>query len=101
MMTQKTKDHNLVKLKVALATGGLVTTLIGAGLLGKAANALEANTATTESVVITNSGSVATTNIDALDSSAPADLDLSLEAVPTVAAPTFRSVPVARGRSSG
>ncbi len=112
-MTQKSKsDRNLVKMKMALAAGGLMATMIGAGLLGQEASTLTTNTTTItqQSAVTTNSGTSSTTNIDA---SIPAGLDLNLESIPTVAAPTFRSnnsssnsssmlsMPVARGRSSG
>lgn len=93
-MNQNNKSERyLMKLKVALAAGGLVATMIGAGLLGQAAGTMSADTApaaTAESTVTRN------TEISASD-----ELDLNLEAIPTVAAPTFSGAPLAFGRSSG
>lgn len=81
-------------MKVALAAGGLMTTLIGAGLLGSQA---EATTVTTTANT--------TTTIDESSSSTEItlpELDLNLEAIPTVVAPTFSSSrAIANGRSSG
>lgn len=87
-------DQNLTKLKLALAAGGLITTLIGAGLLGKQADA---------AVAVDGSGSVTTTTVSSSGEASYLlpELDLELEAVPTVAAPTFRGAAVANGRSSG
>ena len=99
-MTNKTKsDRNLTKLKLTLAAGGLMATMIGAGLLGKEAGAITTDNSIdtgTESAITTGSGS--TVNIGA---TVPEDLDLNLEAIPTVAAPVIPSARVAIGRSSG
>lgn len=99
-MTNKTKsDRNLTKLKLTLAAGGLMATMIGAGLLGKEAGAITTDNSVatgTESVVTTGSGS--TVNIDA---TIPEELNLNLEAIPTVAAPVISNARVAIGRSSG
>ncbi|MCB8984444.1 MAG: hypothetical protein H6659_11510 [Ardenticatenaceae bacterium] len=97
MTTKSTKpDRQLRKLKLTLAAGGLITTLMGAGLLGSQAEAAAgAATHTTTAVPATTAVPSST------DTTLPADLDLNLEAVPTVAAPTFRQMAVARGRSSG
>lgn len=80
-------------MKVALAVGGLVTTLIGAGLLGSQ----------TEATAVTTTAN--TTTIDESSSSTEItlpELDLNLEAIPTVVAPTFSSSrAIANGRSSG
>lgn len=103
MTTKPTKtDPNLLKLKVALAAGGLVATLIGAGLLGNQAGAAAAIT-TTSTPVVTNTTTTtsATGTTSALEVVVPESLDLNLEAIPTVAAPTVRQVAVANGRSSG
>ena len=86
-------DRNLMKLKVALAAGGLAVTMIGAGLLGQENGALPVDTtvrAATESSVTGNT-----------EISMPEEFDLDLEAIPTVAAPTFGNAPLAFGRSSG
>ena len=88
-------NRHLIKMKVALAVGGLVTTLIGAGLLGSQAEATTVTTAATTTTTIDESSSSST------EITLP-ELDLSLEAIPTVAAPTFSANQfVARGRSSG
>ncbi len=102
-MTTKTSktDPNLLKLKVALAAGGLVATLIGAGLLGNQAGAAAATTTTSTPVVTNTTTTSATGTTTALEVVVPESLDLNLEAIPTVAAPTFRQVAVANGRSSG
>ncbi|MCA9964831.1 MAG: hypothetical protein KC423_11325 [Anaerolineales bacterium] len=98
-MTKKTKsDQNLTKLKLALATGGMMVTIIGATLLGKEAGTLTANNSVntnTASGMTTGSGSILN-----LDTTIPESLDLKLEAIPTVSAPTVRNVPIAMGRSS-
>ncbi|MFZ0545713.1 MAG: hypothetical protein WAM60_09770 [Candidatus Promineifilaceae bacterium] len=88
-------DPNLRRLKVALATGGVIATLIGAGMLGKEASALAADSSTTTTIT------EPAVNGTSIDSAVPDELDLNLEAIPTVAAPTFRSAPVTFGRSSG
>ena len=94
-MNQRTKsDPNLTKLNVALAAGGLITTLIGAGMPGKEASALAASSPTT---TMTETAFDSTT----IETIVPVELDLNLEAIPTVAAPTFRSAPLSFGRSSG
>lgn len=99
-MTNKTKsDPNLLKLKTALAAGGLLATLIGARLLSDEStdsSSAALNTGTTSAV----STRAEITSIDATMPDA-LDLDLSLEAIPTVVAPTVRSGPVAMSRSSG
>ncbi|MCA9922648.1 MAG: hypothetical protein KC421_09755 [Anaerolineales bacterium] len=96
-MTTKTSksDHNLKKLKAALAAGGLAATIIGAGLLGSQADATAVN-ATADNTALTEPAG--TTNIDA---NVPPQLNLNLEAIPTAAAPTFSGRSVAVGRSSG
>ena len=95
MNTQTPKsDHSLLKLKVALTAGGLVATIIGAGLLGNRTTAY--TNANTDN--LTTSETAVTTSIN---SNMPLELDLNLETIPTVTAPTFRNVAVARGRSSG
>lgn len=96
-MKRKTKtDLNLMKLKVALATGSLVTTMIGVGVLGNAVDKLADNTTTTTTAI---TAPAETTNIDTI---IPEELNLNLEAVPTVAAPTIiRRAPLTFGRSSG
>ncbi|MCA9954349.1 MAG: hypothetical protein H6657_00310 [Ardenticatenaceae bacterium] len=87
-------NRHLIKMKVALAVGGLVTTLIGAGLLGSQAEATTVTTAATTTTTIEESSSITEITLP--------ELDLSLEAIPTVAAPTFSANQfVARGRSSG
>ncbi|MCA9936182.1 MAG: hypothetical protein H6662_09905 [Ardenticatenaceae bacterium] len=95
MNTQKSKSNtHLRKMKMTLAAGGLMATLIGAGLLGKQVETAVTSTATTN---ITST----TTTTSSIDTSMPPELDLNLEAIPTVAAPTFRSMAMANGRSSG
>mgnify|MGYP001170208946 CR=1 FL=1 len=97
MTTKSTKsDRNLLKLKVALAAGGLVTTLIGAGMLGSQAGAAAAEAAPAPSAA-----APAAAGPSRIETSIPASLDLNLEAVPTVAAPAVRQMAVAHGRSSG
>lgn len=97
MTTKHTQtDLNFLKLKMALAAGGFITTLIGAGLLGNQAGAEIAHTTTsvetiTTSVITDNDSETAVTD----------SLNLSLEAIPTVAAPTFGQISVANSRSSG
>lgn len=92
-------NHQLTKLKVALAAGGLMATLAGASLLGRDASTSGSSVSiTTEPAITADPESAGTASIDA---SIPAGIDLNLEAVPTVAAPTFRSAPVTMGRSSG
>ena len=87
-------NRHLIKMKVALAVGGLATTLIGAGLLGSQAEATTVTTAATTTTTIEESSSITEITLP--------ELDLSLEAIPTVAAPTFSANQfVARGRSSG
>lgn len=100
-------NQNLLKMKVALAAGGLMATLIGAGLLGNQAEttAVDTTTATTANTTTTINESTSSTAITLPE----LDLDLNLEAIPTVAAPTsstnstntFSSRPIANGRSSG
>lgn len=97
MNSKPKSDRNLTKLKLALATGGLMATVIGAGLLGQEAMSMaEYSSSNTESTIRT--GSRFTSNFEI---TSPEDLDLNLEAVPTVTAPTMRSPRVAVGRSSG
>ena len=88
-------NRNLLKMKVALAAGGLVTTLIGAGLLGSQAEAATTNSTTNTTNTINTTSSSAEISLP--------ELDLELEAIPTVVAPSFSvsSRPVANGRSSG
>jgi hypothetical protein len=87
-------NRHLLKMKVALAVGGLVTTLIGAGLLGSQAEATTVATTTNTTTIIDESSSSTEMTLP--------ELDLELEAIPTVAAPTFSSSSaVANGRSSG
>jgi hypothetical protein len=86
-------DPYLTKLKLALAAGGLIATMLGAGLLGKEANT--SSVETTSSDVTESSVNISSETI-AVD-----ELDLNLEAIPTVTAPTFRNAPLALGRSSG
>jgi len=88
-------NNNFLKMKVALAAGGLITTLIGAGLLGSQAEATAVDTTANTGATTTINESTSSTSITL------PELDLDLEAVPTVAAPTFSSRPVANGRSSG
>lgn len=99
-MNNKSKtDRSLTKLKLALTTGGLIATVIGAGLLGREAGSLAAYDSTgaaAQPAITTNAPSVNDSQI-----SGPADLDLQLEAIPTVAAPTISTARVAVGRSSG
>ena len=82
-------------MKVALAAGGLITTLIGAGLLGSQAEAATTNSTTNTTNTINTTSSSAEISLP--------ELDLELEAIPTVVAPSFSvsSRPVANGRSSG
>lgn len=99
-MTNNSKsDRNLTKLKLALVAGGLAATIIGADLLGNEAAALTGDTAANagSESAITNSVDSAVT----IDSAIPEDLELDLEAIPTVSAPTIRSARVAMGRASG
>ena len=88
-------NRNLLKMKVALAAGGLITTLIGAGLLGSQAEAATTNSTTNTTNTINTTSSSAEISLP--------ELDLELEAIPTVVAPSFSvsSRPVANGRSSG
>ena len=88
-------NRNLLKMKVALAAGGLITTLIGAGLLGSQAEAATTNSTTNTTNTINTTSSSAEITLP--------ELDLELEAIPTVVAPSFSvsSRPVANGRSSG
>ena len=88
-------NRNLLKMKVALAAGGLITTLIGAGLLGSQAEAATTNSTTNTTNTINTTSSSAEMTLP--------ELDLELEAIPTVVAPSFSvsSRPVANGRSSG
>ncbi|MEZ4519330.1 MAG: hypothetical protein R3C44_21730 [Chloroflexota bacterium] len=99
-MSKATSDRNLTKLKVTLTAGGLMATVIAAGLLGK-----EANAQTTVSSPDTNIEPALTTNSQrssSFDTSIPEGLDLDLEAIPTVVAPTFNnSARAGVGRSSG
>lgn len=98
MRNKSKSDQNLLKLKVALAAGGLMTTLIGAGLLGSSAQTETVNSvANTEAATTTTSTGTAIE----IDSTLPEALDLNLEAIPTVAAPTVSNVRVATSRSSG
>lgn len=93
-MTQQTKTHAyLTKMKVTLAAGGLAATLIGAGLLGNQAREMVVNNVDNTPTIVVPADS---TTVEEL--TIP---NFNLEAVPTVAAPTFRSAPVAFGRSSG
>ena len=124
MNNKSNADRNLLKLKVALATGGLMATLIGAGLLGKEASTLTADSSTNidmEVVTATNikANTTNTNTVDTIDITVPETLNLNLEAIPTVAAPTISSnnnnsssssissngstlsMPAARGHSSG
>jgi hypothetical protein len=105
MNNKSNSNPNLLKLKVTLAAGGLMATLIGAGLLGKEAGKLTAVSSTnvdTEAVITIRSDMPVINNAPV-----PEALDLDLEAIPTVAAPTYNSdssrssMPVARGHSSG
>lgn len=93
-MNQKSvSNHYLLRLKVALAAGGLAVSILGAGLLGRSADTLFVDTPpgiVTESTLTTSP-----------EPAAGGALDLNLEAIPTVAAPTFRGAPLAFGRSSG
>ncbi|MCC6602952.1 MAG: hypothetical protein IT327_07070 [Anaerolineae bacterium] len=87
-------NRHLLKMKVALAVGGLITTLIGAGLLGSQAAATTVTTTANTTTTLDESSSSAEMTLP--------ELDLELEAIPTVAAPTFSSSRVvANGRSSG
>jgi hypothetical protein len=86
-------ERYLLRLKLALAAGGLAVTILGAGLLGQGGGALT-NDPTPGATVETS----VTTNVEISD---PDELDLNLEAIPTVAAPTFSNRPLAFGRSSG
>lgn len=95
--TSKT-DRSLLKLKVALTAGGLMATILGAGLLGNQATTYTNANTDAETAVTTSSSSTQSTGIN---TNMPAELDLNLEAIPTVTAPTFRNIAVARGRSSG
>lgn len=86
-------NRHLLKMKVALAVGGLVTTLIGAGLLGSQTEATAVTTTANTTTIDESSGSTEITL---------PELDLNLEAIPTVVAPTFSSSrAIANGRSSG
>lgn len=87
-------NQHLLKMKVALAAGGLITTLVGAGLLGSQAAETAVSTTTT-STTLDEAASGAAITLP--------ELDLELEAIPTVAAPSFSvsSRPLASGRSSG
>ena len=98
-MTKAKSDHYLTKLKLALASGGLLATMIGAGLLGREAASSAAYTSpapAAQPAASTGSRSQVTIN-----ASIPPDLDLNLEEIPTMVAPVVRSAPVAMGRSSG
>lgn len=106
-MTKKDKsDHNLTKMKIALATGGLMATLIGAGMLGQSANTVTVDTESSNQSSVTVNSGISGSAIDDIDLP---DLDLNLEAIPTVSAPTINNTatnsafnaPMARGRSSG
>ncbi|MCA9919761.1 MAG: hypothetical protein KC445_17510 [Anaerolineales bacterium] len=90
-------NRHLLKMKVALAAGGLITTFIGAGLLGSQAAETAVTTTTTTNTSPSLNETVTNTTITL------PELDLELEAIPTVAAPSFSvsSRPVANGRSSG
>lgn len=88
-------DRNLTKLRVALAAGGLAVTILGADLLGKQADAATVAPAAVNTPQAETSGA---TTIEALDVD---ELNLELEAIPTVTAPAFRNNALARGRSSG
>ncbi len=95
--TRKT-DSNYLKMKVVLAAGGLVATLIGARLLGNEAATTSGSTAvpaTTPTVQRTLAGS---STQEMLVQSLP---DIKLEAIPTASAHSFQSAPVAMSRSSG
>lgn len=105
------KDTNLLKLKVALAAGGVTTTLIGAGLLGNQALAQAAqdssNPATMTNTTSTSSSVSRGLTIDDVVTDLP---DLELESIPTVQAPTNLSAqstqsqfsrPMMSSRSSG
>ena len=98
-MEQHKHDHNLTKLKLTLAVGGLAATMIGAGLLSREAGAQVASSvpAAAPEPAATSSNRTSVT----IDSIMPEDLNLNLEAIPTVAAPVMRRAPVAMGRSSG
>ena len=91
----------LTRMKVALATGGLVATFIGAGLLGNQAGSLAAtttNVVNTSAVVVSETTTTnGPTTIEALDLP---ELDFQLEAIPTVTAPQVRVAPLTFGRSS-
>lgn len=92
-MNQKSvSNHYLLRLKVALAAGGLAVSILGAGLLGRSADTL---------FVDTPPGIVTESTVTTSPEPAAGALDLNLEAIPTVAAPTFRGAPLAFGRSSG
>ncbi|MEZ4592856.1 MAG: hypothetical protein R3D55_17180 [Chloroflexota bacterium] len=88
-------NQNLLKMKVALAAGGLITTLIGAELLGNQAGQTAVSTTVTTSTTLDEAASGAAITLP--------ELDLELEAIPTVAAPsvTISSRPIASSRSSG
>ncbi len=103
-MNKSNSDRYLTKLKLTLAAVGLLATMIGAGLLGKEVEASPALTSPdTAAQPALTARSVSNVTID---SSIPPDLDLNLEAIPTVSAPSvpsapiMRSSPVAAGRSS-
>lgn len=106
MTNQSKPDRHLTQLKLALTAGGLMATLLGAGLLGRETNVLAGQTTTVsdERPAITTSVNSADSTTQ-LDAAIPEALNLNLEAVPTVTAPivtapTMRSARVATGRSS-
>jgi len=97
MSTKSNSDRQLTKLKLGLVAGGLVATIIGADLLGNDAAALtDYSLSGAETSITTNVDSAAT-----FDSTIPEALNLELEAIPTITAPTVRSARVAMGRASG
>lgn len=93
-MNQNSKsDRYLTRLKVTLAAGSLIATMLGASLLGRPTDTSSVDTRLGNATDLT-----VTTNLEAV---AGDELDLTLDAVPTVTAPTFRGAPLAFGRSSG